>query len=287
MINFKFKNYYKFNINYNCYGIRDPIIINNLSNTIEDENFMLIFNCRKYENNIQKTYISYINCNDLSFNSLKPKKLFQDSDYTAAGSIVKEKETYTIYYSTNTKKGFKSATSNDLKNWNKSNNYFLKISDFKNIYRMGLPYVTKINNIYYCIFEGLTRKGFHIYMATSNNANIWTPYNDGYPIYKNQYYYEKDGQANPSLYYINNKFIIFYNGCLSDKWSGSYLITSDFKNYSSLHKPLIDVSKISNSYRIEGLRLITYKKKYILLFFILPTGDSYYKGDLYYSYLII
>ena len=261
------------------------MIINNLSSTTEDENIMLIFNSRKYENSIQKTNTFYISCKDLSANALIPKKLFQDGNYTATGSIIKENKTYTLYYSADTKKGFKSATTIDFTNWDKNNNYFLKISDFKNIYRMGLPYVTKINNIYYCIFEGMTKKGFHIYMATSNDNIAWIPYNNGYPIYNGQYYYEKEGQANPSLYYINQKFVIFYNGCISGKWSGSYLITDDFKNYVGLNNPLIDVNKIQGSYRIEGLRLIEYKKKKILLFFILPTRDSYYKGDIYYTYL--
>ena len=57
-------------------------------------------------------------------------------------------------------------------------------------------------------------------------------------IYNGINEYEVLGQVNPSLYKINDKYMLFYNGKnKNEKWSGSYLVTNDFINYKSLKTP--------------------------------------------------
>lgn len=273
------------------YGIRDPIVLQDINGVPQkvDNKYIIIFNARteKYESSNSETFplISY----SKDFKSwTEPKLLFKDGKYTAVGSIIKKNNIYYIFYSVNTKQGFKYAITKNLIDFEINNSFIFEQQNFKQINLMGLPFVTEVNNKYICLFEGFTKNGFRIFGAESNNLNTWTPINQGNPIYNGINYYEVLGQANPSLYKIENDYLIFYNGKDgSQKWHGSYLITTDFINYKSLKNPILDCGKIKNSNRIEGLRLIKINNDYEIIFFILPSFDSYKDGNIYIKFINI
>jgi SAM-dependent methyltransferase len=157
--------------------------------------------------------------------------------------------------------------------------------------RMGLPYVTRVGEVWYMVFEGMAPNRFNVYMAMSEDGLQWSPVNSGRPVRSTtDGTWDSFGRANPSLYEVpmpdgHRRYYIFYNGCSApDAWDlGIMSATSIQGPWQSCAAPLL--SRTQNALwrngRIEGARLIKLDEAARLIFFALPTNDSYAGGEIH------
>ena len=270
--------------NNNSYGIRDPhpLIDNNYTPIKIDGQYILYFNQRDIVGGRYRTCPRVATSFDFKTWEINKNPVFIDGDYCAMGSVLLDNDAFYLYYSPDTKKGFKRIKMDDpYGSTDKTNEeFFLRVSQFNGISLMGLPFVSYIEDRYYCLFEGYTSSGFNIFMAESLDNQNWTPSNNGNPIYNYQHDFEIHGQANPSIYKIKNNFYLFYNGCRNGGWSINFGTSEGIMSkYQTNPKPLISSRK--DLKRIEGARLIKTEGSYKILYFICPTNDSYKNGKIY------
>ena len=270
--------------NKRSYGIRDPHpLVDNTYTPINIEGkYLLYFNERNKNKDSFVTMPKVAVSKDCIKWKIQRDPVLVDGNYCAMGSTLRINGRYIIYYASDVKKGFKYSISSNPFKWDDplSSTYFLKPSQFKNIKYMGLPYVSYIKDHYYCSFEGMTNTGFKIFMASSTDGKNWDPLNNGNYVYEKKYPFECGGQGNPSFYFLNDKYFLFYNGFDKIGWSINYGTSKHIDGTYTTHStPLIKNDKSNR--RVEGARLINKKGTYKMMYFICPTKDSYAESKIY------
>jgi SAM-dependent methyltransferase len=222
-----------------------------------------------------------------------PEPVLVDGAYAAQGSVLRAAPgQYRMYYSQDTLKGFRLATSTDGLVWHPAPGEPLLVPEQFGVRRMGLPYVVRAEHAWFMVFEGTDGGRFHIYMASSPDGVRWQPEREGKPVYVPPAgAWDSFGQANPSLYPARSAtgrtgYVILYNG------SGANDMTWDVGALASVHprgtwsscgEPFLrrGAPGTWNAWRVEGARLVRDKEKpAALLFFGLPTNDSYRDGQI-------
>lgn len=280
------------------FGIRDPSILLSLDGTpiVDDHGRLTVyFNSRSAapsEGGI--TRIGLAMGNQAEGWSIRDRFIFEDGSYAAQGSVIKEeRDSYLLYYSPDTAQGFRYATSKDGVNWQRNPSALCLSCPQFGVSRMGLPYVTCLDDRWYMVFEGIWNGRFRIFMASSMNGRDWQAENDGQPIYQpDETGWDVFAQANPSLYQARNGdgpgYFILYNGCASaNNWEIGIMGAARLSGpWSAGQAPVLKRSQLSEwaCGRLEGARLLASDNEEHqnaqLLLFGLPTTDSYAQGKI-------
>ncbi len=283
------------NSEWNVFGIRDPsVLVDPAGKAIRQPtgDYVLFYNGRSAPiPNSGVTRIGRAVSRDGIYWQSEPKPVFADQNYACLGSVIQRgTQDYILYYSPDTEIGFDYATSKDGIHWVKNNTGPILTCQSYNIRRMGLPFVTKIDDDWIMVFEG-SKRFFNIYAAISEDGLSWTPLNESKPIYTpGSDCWDSLAQANPSLYVQteskNKRFYLLYNGCAKGSdWDIGILRTDNLYSYSweACPEPILrrGSSGAWDQGRLEGARLFDGNGTgSCLLFFGLPTNDSYFGGKI-------
>jgi SAM-dependent methyltransferase/predicted GH43/DUF377 family glycosyl hydrolase len=280
-------------LTWNRFGIRDPsVLMDAKGEPVRDESgqFTVFFNAR---DRIRKE--GGVTCVGAARGDLRggwvvqPEVAFTDGSYAAQGSVLRlTPDHYRLYYSPDTLCGFALASSQDGRNWQKTEGLILRPQPF-GVRRMGLPFVRRVGGQWVMVFEGIADGRFHIYMAVSKDGVAWEPANHGKPIYSpEQSRWDAFGQANPSLYVgrdeaDNETIFMLYNGCGSlHRWDIGVLISDLLEG--PWHGAAVPVLRRGSpgewdGGRVEGARLIeTPDSPPLIVYFAVPGDDSYAGG---------
>jgi len=216
--------------------------------------------------------------------------VLEDGAYCAGGSVLKFAENeFRLYYSHGTDKGFRVACSSDGKRWLPGDEVLLSPGQFQ-CNRIGLPFVTRQDGgDWLMLFEGLRQDGFAIYAATSQDSINWIPAFDGRRLIQSpEGRWDDNSQANPSLGNLivdgAPTKVLFYNG-YSRRTVGFWELaaTKWQLNLEPASEPFLTRADMpDDTHRLEGARLVRsgHLRDPMILFFRLPTKDSYAQGEI-------
>lgn len=282
-----------------AYGIRDPSFLVNETGYVVREKDRYIM----YYNGQDKASPDYIiaigratSFDGINWTKDERNPVFTDGIFAIQASVIKKSgKKYVMYYVHPSTLSFCIAESKNGVDWSSyEHDPILKVNDF-NLDHMSLPFVTKINGVWYMVFEGYRLVGaqaWHIYMASSSDGYHWSPENNGNSIYLRGRRWDRLGQANPSLYEIGDKkYVIFYNGEASpNAWDFGVIysnnLTSGWAQYAG--NPILrrgDSGKWDAT-RIEGARIVkddVGKGTLRMWYFGLPTTDPFRNGKIGYA----
>jgi SAM-dependent methyltransferase len=281
---------------WNRFGIRDPsVMVDSCGQPVVDVDgcMMLYFNSRDAPlKDGGKTVVGVAKGSFTEGWQILERPVFEDANYAAQGSILRiTPDHHRMYYSANTLEGFRLAVSADGVAWQRFERTHLPTPSMFGVRRMGLPYVTRVGEVWYMVFEGMAPNRFNIYMAMSEDGLHWSPVNSGRPVRSTTGgTWDSFGRANPSLYEVpipdgQRRYYIFYNGCSSPgAWDLGIMRASSIQGpWQACAAPLL--SRTQNALwkngRIEGARLLKLDEAVRVVFFALPTIDSYAGGEIH------
>jgi len=146
-------------------GIRDPSLLLDPSGYLvkEDGKYVMYFNGRNTTGGSVTKAGRATSDDGINWTKYEGNPVYSDpTNYVMVGSVIKRGENdYVMYYTNDFENSFAMATSTDGINWTrydteKPNDAILTINNFVSCSAMCLPYVTKIDNMWYMVFEGAT-----------------------------------------------------------------------------------------------------------------------------------
>jgi len=278
------------------FGVRDPSLLIGKDNTparIQGKYF-LYFNGR--DKSLQeggRTKVGMATSVDLREWEVAAQPCFSDGDYAAVGSVVMaRKDEYWMFYSHGTDIGFRRAYSQNGTQWQAEDCILLRPDQF-NCSRIGLPSVHYLNGKWGMVFEGITKNGFRVFGAASDNGTNWHPMNMGEPLYNaREDAWDGSAQANPYLFSCDsrqNRLLLLYNAYSVNDiggWDIGYVptifeesLTCSADNSHLLLDRLVCGLPAG---RLEGPKLIKIPStnEFLLYWFTLPSRDSYCGGTI-------
>lgn len=281
---------------WNRYGVRDPSFLMDMEGnpvTDADGSLSLFFNAR--DNPILDGGITCVGVAKGNLGAdwvIQPTPVFESGSYAAQGSVLQlAPDHFRMYYSPDTLRGFALASSVDGQNWESSRGQLILEPSAFGIRRMGLPFVRRVNNKWVMLFEGIHEGRFKIYMALSADGVSWEPSNQGRPIYDpSSSTWDAFGQANPSLCVQEHpdgetNYYILYNGCSAPHaWDIGILRAHSLQGpWETSSSPILCRGALNedDAGRVEGARLLGIPScQPRIIYFGLPTKDSYYGGQI-------
>lgn len=276
------------------FGIRDPVFLTDMRGwpILENGKLVVFFNGR--DKPIPAGGVTRVGravAEDLDNWDIGDDFIFEDGAYAALGSAIKvEERDYRLFYSYDTASGFRLATSQDGLSWAAGTETLLTPEQF-GCSRIGLPFVYKAQSEWRMVFEGITKGGFRIFAACSENGVCWQPANGGAPLYAPELgAWDDGGQANPSMLprrdAEDDGCIILYNGQKAKDLTGWDIgVTTIYGAWSKATaapgRRILERRQIPwKTTRLEGARWFfdNKTKRNNLLYFALPSEDSYKDG---------
>jgi hypothetical protein len=191
-----------------------------------------------------------------------------------------------LFFSPDSRQGFRRAVSEDRRNWRDGGHTGLLPAQF-GCRRIGLPFVHRGADRWTMLFEGLDSKGFGIYAAESADGIVWEPAGDGARLYvPDASSWDAGGQANPSWFRLpDGREGLLYNGhapgC-NGQWEIGLLLPAKAGCWRSAGPPLVRRSGSWAGGRIEGARMLAAPgwPRRLLYFGTTATRDSFAGGSI-------